>query len=260
MSYASVAAHNAPPPSMQPHADPALLNTEAPSHDNIADDAQKVNIVSSDFKQHPSTATSTQDVPYETPPVPVTAPTRAPDRHRAADKARKYAHDAEEEGFYLWNVTKQYLFRPSVAGGLLGVVNVGLLSWAGYSLYTKPYIRHDTRLLATSAVAALTLVGAEGYAAEKYRLTPAGQKEEQRARQEGAVLYNAAREHILRPGVYSGLVGGLNAGVFGALAYFAYKNWNLRWDRKTVSAVTVTLLTLWSGEGYLAKRYRDTHL
>ena len=87
------------------------------------------------------------------------------------------------------------------------LVNLGLLSWASYALYTKPHLRRDTKVLASAAAAALTLLGAEGYAAEKYRETPAGQEEERRAKAEGAALYRAARENLLRPGVLGGLLG-----------------------------------------------------
>lgn len=89
----------------------------------------------------------------------------------------------------------------------LVVVNVGLLGFASYSLYTKPHLRRDTKLLSSAAAAALALLSAEGYAAEKYRETPAGQEEERRARKEGAALYRVARENLLRPGVLGGLVG-----------------------------------------------------
>lgn len=86
-------------------------------------------------------------------------------------------------------------------------VNLGLLSFASYSLYTKPHFRQDTRFLASAAAAAFTLVSAEGYAAEQYRKTPAGREEERRAKQEGAAVYRVARENILRPGVLGGLLG-----------------------------------------------------
>lgn len=128
MSYADVAAHNAPPPSQQvcssisriqwqrliepshqPHPDPALLNTEPPTADNIIDDA-KVNIVAPNFKAQLDAA--------------------GPDHNEASgakrpssakDRARKYVHDAEEEGLQLWAAAKQLLFRPAVAGGLIGL-------------------------------------------------------------------------------------------------------------------------------------------
>lgn len=59
----------------------------------------------------------------------------------------------------------------------------------------------------SATAAALTILGAEGYAAEKYRETPAGREEERRAKEEGTALYRTCREHILRPGVLGGLVG-----------------------------------------------------
>jgi len=50
----------------------------------------------------------------------------------------------------------------------------------------------------------------------------------------------------------------VNAGLLGTVGYFAYTNWDRpRWDKRIVSAVSVGLLTLWSGEGYLAERYRE---
>ncbi|KAI0759828.1 hypothetical protein BD413DRAFT_594966 [Trametes elegans] len=253
MSYASVAAQNAPPPSQQPHPDPSLLTTEPPSADNIADDASKLNVVAPDFKKHPATTTSTQDVPPD-------LPTPGAPSGTAESRSRRYLHEAEEEGFYLWNLAKYYILQPSVAGGLLGLLNLGLIGGTAYTYYTKPHLRRDTRAIASTVAAALSLLSVEGYAAEKYRETPRGQREAEKAKKEGAALYRVAREHILRPGVLGGLVGVLNAGILGAVGYFSYINWDRpAWDRRTVSAVSVGLLTLWGGEGYLAERYRQTH-
>ncbi|KAI0358604.1 hypothetical protein OH77DRAFT_1502450 [Trametes cingulata] len=255
MSYASVAAQNAPPPSQQPHPDPALLTTEPPSADNIAEDAAKLNVVAPDFKKHPATTTSVQDVPADIPAPGAPAPSGS-----GESRPRRYLHEAEQEGFYLWNVAKHYLLQPSVAGGLIGLLNLGLIGGTAYTYYTKPHLRRDTRAIASTVAAALTLLSAEGYAAEKYRETPAGQREAAKAKKEGAALYRLAREHILRPGVLGGLLGVLNASILGAVGYFSYINWDRpHWDRRTVSAVTVGLLTLWTGEGYLAERYRSTH-
>ena len=80
-------------------------------------------------------------------------------------------------------------------------VNVGLLSWASYALYTRPALRHDTRLLVSGAAAAITLFGAEGYATEKYLATPRARR---RRHREGALLYRNTREVVLRPGVFGG--------------------------------------------------------
>lgn len=42
----------------------------------------------------------------------------------------------------------------------------------------------------------------------------------------------------------------VNTAVLGTVGFFSYKHWDARqWDRRVVSAVSVGLLTLWSGEG-----------
>jgi hypothetical protein len=42
----------------------------------------------------------------------------------------------------------------------------------------------------------------------------------------------------------------VNAAVLGTVGYFSYVNWDKpTWDRRTVSAVTIGLLTMWGGEG-----------
>ncbi len=44
----------------------------------------------------------------------------------------------------------------------------------------------------------------------------------------------------------------VNAGVLGAVGYFSYANWDRPiWDRRIVSTVSVGVLALWSGEGYV---------
>ncbi|PIL36066.1 hypothetical protein GSI_01726 [Ganoderma sinense ZZ0214-1] len=231
----------------RPQPDPALLNTDPPTADNIADDAAKVNIVSPDFKQDPATETSTQDVPSGAP-IP------------SGGRRRRYIDEVEREGFYVGNLAKQYLLHPGVAGGLIGLINLGLVSGAAYKFYNDPHLRRDTRAIVSAVAGALTLLSAEGYAAEKYRETPRGQREAEKVKREGAAIYRTAREHVLRPGVLGGLLGVLNAGVLGAVGYLSYTNWDRpTWDRRIVSAVSVGLLTLWGSEGYIAERYRSTH-
>lgn len=134
-------------------------------------------------------------------------------------------------------------------------MNVGLLGTASYHLYTQPHLRRDPKVLGATIGGALVLLGAEGYGAAQYRATPAGREEERRAREEGAVVYKHAREAILRPGVLGGLVGLANVGILGTVSYFAYENWDSpSWDRRTVSAISVGLLTLWAGEGCVFQR------
>ncbi|KZT11065.1 uncharacterized protein LAESUDRAFT_755682 [Laetiporus sulphureus 93-53] len=250
MSYAAVAAHDAPPLSQQPHPDPALYNTEPPSASNMANEAAKVNPAPSVPSSNPAPPSS------EKAPAPGSEPTS----HDAKSRAQHYIHEAEEESFHLWEVTKHYLFRPAVAGGLLGLLNIGLISGAGYVYYTEPHLRRDTRALASTAAAALVILSGESYAAEKYRQTPHGKEEERKSKQEGAAIYRVTKEHLLRPGVLGGLLGAVNAAILGTVGYFAYREWNRpTWDRRIVTAVSVGLLTLWSGEGYLAEQHRKAH-
>jgi len=229
-----------------------------------ADDTSKVNVVAPDFKTHPKTTTSESE-----PFTEIVAEEAEYNRNKDAakrkvrtgkEKAKAEFEKAEEEGVHLWEVAKSYLLQPGVAGGLFGVVNVGLLSWASYSLYVNPFLRRDARFLGTAAATAVVLLGAEGYAAERYSKTPRGQDEARRAKLEGAALYRHSREAILRPGVLGGLLGVVNVGVLGTVGYFAYTTWDQpRWDRRIVSAVSVGLLTLWGGEGYLAEQSRERY-
>lgn len=157
--------------------------------------------------------------------------------------------------------------------------NIGLVSGAAYKFYNDPHLRRDTRAIVAAVAGALTLLGAEGYAAGKYRETPRGQREAEEVKREGAAIYRTAREHILRPGVLGGLLGvcestyayvvypgskhisfpcTVNAGVLGAVGYLSYTNWGRpSWDRRVVSAVSVGLLTLWGSEGFVSSSKYD---
>lgn len=135
MSYADVAAHNAPPVALQPQPDQGLLTTPADiAHDDVADDAGKVNVVPHDFKENPTTVTSeTTDsahIPPPAPPVTVKGPApvhpskkeKAKGRFEKAEgKAKEKFYEAEEEGIYLYHKAKDVVLRPHVAGGLIGV-------------------------------------------------------------------------------------------------------------------------------------------
>jgi len=252
MSYAKVASNNAPPPSQQPKADPALLFTDT-SPVGVVDDSIKVNIAPTDFKSHPSTTTSESHVipQYESDDI-------GPGKKSRKQKAKQQLDRAEEEGIYLWDRLGESLLRPGVAGGLVGLVNVGLLATAGYQFYTRPAIRSDAKIIGGTVVAALVLLGTEGAAADAYARTDAGQAEARRAKEEGAAIYKHTKEIVLRPKVLGGLAGVFNVAVLGTVGYFAYQNWDLpRWDKRTVSAVTAGLITLWAGEGFLANEYEE---
>jgi len=256
MSYASVASHNTIPIDQQAQPDPSLLNTDRP-RSHLVDDTSKVNMAPSDFKQHPHTVTSEADV-IDQYPESNTAPKSSSNSHSKRVKAKKHLENAEEEGEYLWAKLREQLLRPGVAGGLIGIVNVGLIASAGYAFYSRPSYRSDTKIIGSTVAGALLLLGTEGYFAEGYANTDQGRLEAQRAREEGGYLYRQAKEVVLRPGVLGGIVGVFNLAVLGTVGYFAYENWDLpRWDRRTVSAVTVGLLGLSLGEGYLGEEYKE---
>ncbi|KAF8760107.1 hypothetical protein RHS01_01810 [Rhizoctonia solani] len=254
MSYADAARQNAGDPSQQPRPDPNLLTTEQDvSGGSLPDISRSVNVAPSDFKSNPHLTRET---------LTMKALETAQDQRRGVlprrTRARNTLHEAEEEGLYLWGQFKERVLRPSTAGGILGVINVGLLAFVGRELYTKPHLRSDKRTLGITAAAAIALLGAEGALADAYVKTPSGQKEKERAKKEGAALYRHSREIVLRPGVLGGLVGALNLTILGGVGYAAYLNWDKpRWDRRTVSAISASLLTLALGEGYLAEKYAE---
>ena len=120
MSYAAVAAHNAPPPSEQPKPDPSLLTTEVPTANNVIDDTAKVNVASPDFKAHPATVTSETDIYVE-----VTDDEDDGGNVNGSEKSKrrvkKRLAEAEAEAADIWAVAKDKLLQPGVAGGLIGV-------------------------------------------------------------------------------------------------------------------------------------------
>jgi len=208
--------------------------------------------VPSDFKENPHTITSDAPVFPENDEHGFPPP-----GNNKKGKSGRRLHEAQAEGVYLWDSAKHYLLRPGVAGGLIGLLNIGLVAGVGRAFYTRPNLRRDAAAVSSVVTAAIALVTVEGYAAESYRKTTRGQEEERRAKEEGAVIYRHLREVVLRPGVLGGLVGFVNTVVLGAVGYLSYKNWERpTWDRRAVTAVTIGLLSLWGGEGYLAERYR----
>lgn len=107
----------------KPHPDQGLFSTEPPSASNIADDAAKLNIVSSDFRSNPETTTSVSSPQWTHREEQYTSGER-----EAKGKAKRYLSEAEEESFYLYGRAKHYLFRPGVAGGLIGLGMHGISS------------------------------------------------------------------------------------------------------------------------------------
>lgn len=114
----------------KPHPNPSLLTTEPPTANKIADDASKVNIVGPDFRSNPETTTS---ISGPLPPLREDAYS-TPRGRDAKGKAKQYLHEAEEESFYLYARARYYLFRPGVAGGLIGLGMRSISSWFPFLL------------------------------------------------------------------------------------------------------------------------------
>jgi len=271
MSYAAVTKENREPLSQQPHPDTGLLNTEPPAEGEVQlpdGDSTKVTVAPSDWKEHPKSVAedlreqkaAAQSAMSDNLNAATSGNTNgSAKRKERKERTQERLDEYEEEGKDLWARAKHTILQPGVAGGLLGVVNLGLLGTVSYKLYTEPHLRTDQRFITTSALSALAIFGAEGYFADAYSKTDAGQREAAKAREEGGALYSQAKQIILRPGVLGGVVGVLNVGVLGGLGYWSYVNWDhtYKWDRKTVSTATVGLIALFAGEGYLGEQYKE---
>ncbi|KAF8332716.1 uncharacterized protein EI90DRAFT_3145387 [Cantharellus anzutake] len=237
MSYASVVAAGAPPLSAQPHPDTALLNTEQ-GETQLSSADSKITVAPADFKKNPRSADTDirDELDVASEDIEEGEDTSRPSKGESR-KDHTNCKKAGEECRELWEKAKGYLLRPTVAGGLLGVVNVGLLGSIGHSLYTVPAHRSSPRFLSLAAITTLGLFGIEGALAEAYRKTELGRREEARAKEEGAAICRHVKTVLLRPGVLGG--------------YWSYVNWDdpWKWDRQRVSAASVGLLALFAGEG-----------
>ncbi len=107
-SYASAAKRAVDDNHPDPLPDIGLLNTTPSSANPVVDDTAKVNLVPSDFKSNPITATSANAPP--------------PDSDLSSNKrSNRHLREVKQEGYYLWDVAKDYLLRPGVAGGIIGI-------------------------------------------------------------------------------------------------------------------------------------------
>ncbi|KAK4688609.1 hypothetical protein P7C73_g1505, partial [Tremellales sp. Uapishka_1] len=175
-------------------------------------------------------------------------------------KANAELHKAEDALAPYWEKTKDVVLRPGTLGGLMGVVNVGLLGTLGYFAYTRKDQVWDRRIVAGAVAGTLALFGGEGYVADSYLSTPEGRQEAERAKKEGSKFWLQTKETVLRPGVAGGLVGAVNVAILSTVGYFSYKHWNQVWDRRVVSAVSVGLVGLSGLEGWAGKVYADKEL
>ena len=234
------------------------MNTTPPSSTNVADDSSKVGVVAPDFKERPATETSVQEVFPERDDTydNFNDSTSSDPLKRKRRKTHRAVDEVKAEGAYIWDTISKYVFRPGVAGGLVGIVNVGLLAGLGRAAYTQPHLLRDRKVVGTAVAATLALTGLEGFAVEQYRKTPAGQAEERKAKEKGTYLYQQLRQQVLRPGVFGGILGLVNLAILGGTGYASYVHWDKpTWDRRIVSAVSAAILAVWGAEGVLAEKF-----
>lgn len=77
-------------------------------------------------------------------------------------KARKELDEAETAVAQWWAKTKEVILRPSTLGGLMGVVNVGLLGGIGYTAYENRGRPWDQKVVGGAIAGVLALFTAEG--------------------------------------------------------------------------------------------------
>ena len=102
---------------VQAHPAPDTLGMNRPAVAGVADDAAKVNIVPSDFKEHPATITSVKE--------PLVVEDEFEDDGTSNEKrkrrAKRRVHELEDEAEGVWEYVKDLVLRPGVAGGIFGV-------------------------------------------------------------------------------------------------------------------------------------------
>ena len=124
MSYASVAARNAPSPDEQPRPDPSLLTTDSDVGEGsrVIDSSSKMNVVNSDFKENPHT--DVEGIPPDRGsgggPSGGSRFSRVGGNSGIPKQPRRH-HPNREDAFTLWQQVLDYVVRPQVASGLLGV-------------------------------------------------------------------------------------------------------------------------------------------
>jgi hypothetical protein len=217
MSYASVAAENAPPLSQQVASENFVVVTLITHSLQPRPDPRLLNTV-------PSSTSAESEVKY---PNGTEFEPRDESNHPQSKKGRgkkglDHLRRTEREGFELWETAKQYLLRPSVAGGVVGLgtlidmslfsdspsqANIGLLATAGRAFYNNPGYGRNPKIVSSTVAAAILVASVEGFAADRYHRTPEGREAERKAKEDGSLLYQHTREVILRPESLGGLVG-----------------------------------------------------
>jgi len=134
-------------------------------------------------------------------------------------------------------VAKEVVLRPPVAGGLVGVVNLGLIGYTGYKFYSEPHLRNDHTFVSSTIAGAAIILGLEGYGAQTFAPV----------RAEEDVLIQYVRQNPKSTRTFFAV---LNVGILGATGYVTYSKWN-RWDSRTFATLAAGLASFGLGSNYL---------
>jgi len=91
--------------------------------------------------------------------------------YRKTEAGKREEAKAREEGAAICKMTREIVLRPGVLGGLVGVVNVGILGGVGYWSWANwdRSSAWDRRTVTATTVGLIALFAGEGYVGEQYR-------------------------------------------------------------------------------------------
>ncbi|EPQ27612.1 uncharacterized protein PFL1_04750 [Pseudozyma flocculosa PF-1] len=257
MSYASVAAHNAPPESEQPRPDPGLLEGQNVDHSDVNNhlpdvDSGKVNVIPSDADlEH--LKTESQEA-YEKA-VAEAREARAQaerDAKAAKDKAAATAKDAGD---------KAEKAAKDVGDKAKQLGNEADKAASDASSKAQQYAKDAQNLAKDAGNRASKLAGDAKKEVEKdtrelrKRAKEEGKKIKKAAGEAGEEIESFWNRFSSDPDMWLPALGALNVALLGGLGFYAYTNKDQvqRTDRRLLSAVTVGILGLVGGQGYWAQ-------
>ncbi|KAF9047254.1 hypothetical protein BJ165DRAFT_1464768 [Panaeolus papilionaceus] len=224
MSYASVAAHNAPPPSQQPQPDPALLNVTPPTSTSQINTSSKVNLVAPDFKEQ----LESDDSDASHPSAPSTG---VPRSSKVESRNRQHSQKSAPTA----------MTREKCIGGLVGIVNVGIFGLLGRTFFLRPQLQKDVTAILTSVGGSIALLTAQSHLLNSLGIQRLQVKNN---------LATPLSAFLIRPLTHKHITG-LNSVILGvSIGIASCTNWSRPTGKKLISALLTGLLALWGVESY----------
>ncbi|KAN0064169.1 hypothetical protein ACQY0O_003336 [Thecaphora frezii] len=239
MSYASVAAHNAPPESEQPKPDPTLLEGQNVDHSDVSThlpdvDSGKVNVIPSDADlEH--LKTESQEAYEKAVAEAREARAKAEQEAQAAkDKAARAAEKAEQEASQ----------AAEEAGDKAKDLADDAQSYAKDASQRAQKLAGDAKKEFEKDSKEL-----------KKKASAEAKKLKKKANEAGDEIESFWNKFSSNPDYWVPALGALNVALLGGVGFYAYTNKEQvqRTDRRLLSAVTVGLLGLLGGQGYWAQ-------